>query len=71
MGAALLVAMAAVLCMRLFRRRRRWRSSSASNLVNGGHRRMTSLNSFGSLASQSGTGTLLCITVLKHGCILG
>ncbi|CAL8464106.1 g3641 [Coccomyxa elongata] len=55
MGAALLVAMAAVLCMRLFRRRRRWRSSSASNLANGGHRRVTSLNSFGSLASQSGT----------------
>ncbi|EIE24821.1 hypothetical protein COCSUDRAFT_32835 [Coccomyxa subellipsoidea C-169] len=41
--------------MRLFRRRRRWRNGSATNLAAGGHRRVTSLNSFGSLASLTGT----------------
>ncbi len=40
--------------MRLFKRRRRWRNGSATNLAAGGHRRVTSLNSFGSLASLTG-----------------
>jgi len=60
MGAALLVAMAALLCARIFRRPRRWRNStSAGNLAAGGHRRVTSLQSFSSLASPTGHGDLL------------
>ena len=61
MGSALVVAMGGVLCMRLFKRRKRWRFGSASNLPAWGHRRVTSLNSFGSLANLSGsTGDSAC-----------